>query len=156
CFASKLGEDICEALYLHGPERLSGTQVRELIYLARSGNTPFRQLAAESLAKTDQPQAVSSLRQLMYDMDRNVALAAIQAFKMVRPTSWPGTFLRAISDMAEKPAAYWKEVVGGLLLHLKTAADLDRNQLELTLQSVSEAWPKSKLIYACAEGLSAP
>lgn len=156
CIISGVDGGLACALMLDGDSTLSGTQINELIYLARSASPPFRQLAAESLATAGQAQAVSTLRQLIYDKVTSVALAAATAFKMSMPESWPSTFVRAISDMSEEPSEFPEEVVAGLLLHLVQRDEWVELDSEEILHSLPAAWPTSKLIKACAAPLNSP
>ena len=58
---------------------LRGATLHEVVYLARAGARPFRQLAARRLAGSDAPIAVSTLRELLYDRDPAVAETALWA-----------------------------------------------------------------------------
>ncbi|HSV72688.1 MAG TPA: hypothetical protein VLH79_02900 [Chthonomonadales bacterium] len=69
-----------EECLLGDPEAiLEGSALQEVIYLARAGARPFRQLAARRLAGARAAQASATLRELLFDRDAAVAETALWA-----------------------------------------------------------------------------
>jgi len=64
---------------------LRPTDLQEVIYLARAGIRPLRQLAARRLAGSDHPQAIATLTQLLYDPDGPVSETALWALQHAAP-----------------------------------------------------------------------
>lgn len=64
---------------------LRPTAFQEVLYLARAGIRPLRQLAARRLAGSDSPQAVATLTQLLYDPDGPTSETALWALQRIAP-----------------------------------------------------------------------
>jgi hypothetical protein len=65
------------ALLGHTDEPLHGVALNELLYLARAGTRPLRELAAKRLADAEGLAATSTLIELLYDEDGRVASTAL-------------------------------------------------------------------------------
>lgn len=77
----------------------SPKDIPDLIYLARAGRHPYRELAAARLVHCDQPQAHTTLRQLLYDADRRTFEVALHAMLGGDHSSAPAT-LAAVARVA--------------------------------------------------------
>ncbi len=85
----KLPPVVVGALLEDPHELLAGVALNEVIYLARAGARPLRELAARRLAGSDNSSAVSALIQNLYDSDGRTAETALWAL-LQQPR--PGSF----------------------------------------------------------------
>jgi hypothetical protein len=76
---------VVSALMEEPGDSLDGMALQELLYLARAGSRPLKQLAARRLAGARQKNATSTLGQLMYDPDKAVRETAMCSLQEIDP-----------------------------------------------------------------------
>lgn len=71
-------------LFVPAPQSsLAGVTLQEMVYLARTGTSPLRLLAARRLAGTDESTSISALSQLLYDTDAPTAETALWSLRQM-------------------------------------------------------------------------
>lgn len=95
----RLSPDLRETL-LQSPEApLRGTSLQEVIYLARAGARPLRQLAARRLAGCAEPASIATLTQHLYDRDGPVSETALWALQHLAPPNLGAILACAFRDI---------------------------------------------------------
>ncbi len=123
CIGAHTSEALRMAL-LEGPETaLTGAALQEVVYLARSGARPFRQLAARRLSGSRAGQGYSTLCQLLYDRDYAVAITAAGSILDQDPEGSPKALAAAAANLAGQNS----EAAAAILLML--AENPDRHSL---------------------------
>jgi hypothetical protein len=149
CISAGIKGDLTGALAGYTDAAKSGKILQEMIYIARSGSSLFKLLAAMRLAQSDRMQSAATLRQLIYDPDSLVALAAMRSYMTVRPNDWQATFFRALEDLPVDISSANADSIAGLILHLSEHPTILPHEVVDSVRSLHNAWDGSKLISAC-------
>lgn len=83
---------------------LEGVALEEMVYVARAGALPLRQLAARRLAGAESPRALAALQQLLYDADADIAEVALWSLMRSAPHR-AHIYIDAYRAMAARPGA---------------------------------------------------
>jgi hypothetical protein len=94
--ATQLSNELISALIDSPREPPAGAVLNEVIYLARAGARPLRELAARCLIEVDNPAAKSTLSQLLYDSDGRIAGTALHGLHVQSPSRRVRTLESAI------------------------------------------------------------
>jgi hypothetical protein len=143
----RLPPELCRTLLEPPDAPLPGTAQHEMIYLARAGTRPLRQLAARRLAGSHHSQTVATLAQLLYDPDGPTSETALWALERIAPPGRARLFADAFRSAPREGRSGGIPLQRALLFAVADTQDgLARNMLREALDELDPDDPETILL----------